>query len=133
MPPEIATKDGYESWSPAGWLDECEAEGREPTGLEASTVWHYANVGNVWEQTGHLWEYCPAYWARFYQGPEHTDAVEAIQLAAWIERGAPWVVAGWPPEPPPEPLRQLLALVMSAEHEIARIKRDARDDDGGDS
>lgn len=75
-------------WLPDKWLvDELERnQGVMPEGSAASGHYTWANIGDALSNTGSLWPWCPAWYARFYDGPETVRADAAIEMAGFVRR-----------------------------------------------
>lgn len=92
--PDLPEED-LERWVPEEFekaMDELEMFNNDMRDRQASIEYMYANIGNVRQMTGSYWDMCPAWWARFYDGPERSVADIAIEQSGWIERGAPDMV-----------------------------------------
>lgn len=65
---------------------------REEAVNEAYLRYTWSNVGDVWGTLGTFWEWCPAWYARFYDGPCLPVADASIEVAAQVRRGfAPFI------------------------------------------
>jgi len=60
----------------------------------ATATWWLADIGHAIDITGSPWPYCPAYFARFMDGPFVADVDRAIKGAKWTRKGAAWVAYG---------------------------------------
>lgn len=86
-------------WDAQAYIDEHHKEhpGTPLDPLGASEVYMHAGQCWVHEFTGDLWPWCPAWFARFYQGPHAAFADHVISLAGLATRGLlAWAVREQP-------------------------------------
>ena len=86
-------------WDAQAYIDEHYKEhpGTPLDPLGASEVYMHAGQCWVHEFTGDLWPWCPAWLARFYQGPHAAFADHVISLAGLATRGLlAWAVREQP-------------------------------------
>ena len=75
-------------WDAEKWLvDAFEmAQGSYPDGNGASREYTWANIGDAVANTGSPWPWCPAWFARFFDGAETGCADAAIEMAGYVKK-----------------------------------------------
>lgn len=93
VPPKTLTG---KVWDAEHWLvNEIEHLHAMPDGNRASQQYTWANIGDSLLNAGSLWPWCPAWFARFYDGPENMRADTVIELAGYVRKKMlPLVMSG---------------------------------------
>jgi len=60
----------------------------------STSAWMLSDIGHAIDVTGAPWPWCPAWFARFWKGPQLADVDRAIRGANWCRRDAAWVMYG---------------------------------------
>jgi hypothetical protein len=79
-------------WSEEWFHARCERRDVDPGPKRASRAWWPANYWHIHDQLGALWPFCPAYYARQYNGPEVDAAHWVLRLANAAEDNRAWMV-----------------------------------------
>jgi hypothetical protein len=82
------------------------SRGQAPNKAYLQYTW--SNVGEIFDLCGTFWNLCPAWWARYYDGPLNVVCDGAIELSVIIKRGAVALVAAGDHLPSGDQLRLAL-------------------------
>lgn len=76
------------AWDADKWLaSELQLSGGAmPAAHLATPHYTWANIGKAMELTGSPWPCCPAWFSRFYEGPESLIANSAIEVSGYVRR-----------------------------------------------
>lgn len=87
---------GEMTWDLGAYMDAVADEGMTPKQIakRATDSYMQADIGGVTEITGTPWPWCPAWFARFYEGPALVQIDGLIDLAKWARRDQAWVIKG---------------------------------------
>lgn len=125
------------SWDSDSFLVDAIKRGLSGTDLvtRAHQAYAWADFGGIHTLTGEFWPHCPAWYARFYEGPMTVRADAAIELAVFVKRGfGPMLAAGGHRWSRSELLFAIQAQSMidhlnneAQEREMERIRNKGRD------
>lgn len=111
-----------QEWDGEAWLLEWyEHNDYPPDPLAPGDVWMHAGQMWVFEYTGDLWPWCPAWFSRFYKGAAVLMADRVLSFAGLAKRG----LLQWATSEPPTPSQ--VNAVSTALSLMDRLQRAADD------